>query len=39
VACQPLSKFGLNGEALWLMTPQAPARLGSKISSLLVPLE
>jgi len=33
VACDQLSKFGLNGEALRLKAPQAPARLGNQISS------
>jgi hypothetical protein len=32
-ACDKLSKLGLNGEALRLKAPRAPARLGSKISS------
>ncbi len=33
VTCDQLSKFGLNGEALRLKAPRAPARLGNKISS------
>jgi hypothetical protein len=33
VACDQLSKFGLNEEALWLKAPPAPAIFGNKISS------
>ena len=33
MACDQLSKFGLNEEALWLKAPPAPAIFGNKISS------